>query len=357
MARIGNMTNNSPTLIALNNHTADGLHARLAHAGLTPAMARRFISSAIRGYALPRPGPCIPSRILEAIRPLAFIPRLARKARLESAVDGFTRYTFQGAGPECFEAVRIPLLHRPEERKAIVCVSSQAGCALGCAFCMTGQMGFHRNLAAWEIVDQVVHIQADSPEPVRGVVFMGMGEPLLNLDAVLDAARVLSAPYGLSIPGKAITLSTAGIIPGIRRLTAMRAPYRLIVSLTSADPATRAKLMPVERQYPTGELMTALREYHAVMRRRVTLAWTLIAGINTRPQDARQLAELVRDLPVQLDLIDVNDPTGRYSPPSDEERHAFRDALRTVLAAPVKRRYSGGQDIHAACGMLACYSR
>lgn len=347
------MTKATASLIALNNHTADALHARLAHVGLTPAMARRIISSALCKNALPRPDPNIATRVLEAIRPLTFIPHLTREARIKSATDGFTRYTFQGAGPERFEAVRIPLLHKPGAHKAIVCVSSQAGCALGCVFCMTGKMGFNRNLEAWEIVDQVVHVQADSPEPVRGVVFMGMGEPLLNLDAVLDAARILSAPYGLAIPGKSITLSTAGITPGIRRLTAMRAPFRLIVSLTSADPATRAKLMPVEQQYPTSELMSTLREYHKVMRRRVTLAWTLISGINTRAEDARQLAELVRDLPVQLDLIDVNDPTGHFRPPSDKERNAFRDELRAVLPAPVKRRYSGGQDINAACGMLA----
>ena len=132
--------------------------------------------------------------------------------------------------------MRIPLLHRPEDRKYVVCVSSQVGCALGCAFCATGRMGFRRNLATWEIVDQVVKIQADSPHPVRGVVFMGMGEPLLNYDAVIQAARILSEPCGMAIAGKAITISTVGIVPGIRRFTAERHPYRLVVSLTTADP-------------------------------------------------------------------------------------------------------------------------
>jgi len=345
---------NAQPLIRFKDLPYDELHARLAAAGISAAQARRLQVSVIRRSMLPDPVPGgLSGRALEQVRRLTAIPNLQLFQKRVSEQDGFAAYVFRGEGPDLFEAVRIPLLHRPGDRKAVVCVSSQAGCALGCAFCMTGKMGFQRNLQPWEIVDQVAHVRADSPEPVRGVVFMGMGEPLLNLDAVLDAARILSAPYGLAIPGKSITISTAGIAPGIRRLAAMRAPYRLIVSLASADPARRAELMPVERQYPTGELIAALREYHAALRRRVTLAWPLIAGINTRPQDARQLAGLVRDLPVQLDLIDVNDPTGRFHPPGDAERSAFRDALRAALAAPVKRRYSGGKDIHAACGMLA----
>jgi 23S rRNA (adenine2503-C2)-methyltransferase len=214
-------------------------------------------------------------------------------------------------------------------------------------------MGFRRNLAAWEIVDQVLKIQADSPHPIRGVVFMGMGEPLLNYDQVIQSARILSEPCGVAIAGKAITISTVGIVPAIRRFTAERHTYRLVFSLTSADPIQRRELLPVEKAYPTAELMEAIREYHATTGRRVILAWTMISGLNTREEDAQRLADLTRGLPIQLDLIDVNDPTGRFRPPSREELHAFRDALTAKLAQPVARRYSGGQDIHAACGMLA----
>jgi 23S rRNA (adenine2503-C2)-methyltransferase len=186
---------------------------------------------------------------------------------------------------------------------------------------------------------------------------MGMGEPLLNYDAVMQAARILSESCGMAIAGKAITISTVGIVPGIRRFTAERRPYRLVVSLTAADPRLRSELMPVERAYPTAELMQAIREYHEATGRRVTLAWTMMAGVNTREEDARQLAELTRGLPITLDLIDVNDPTGRFRPPSRGELSAFRDALNAHLAMPVARRYSGGQDIHAACGMLAGEAR
>ena len=145
-----------------------------------------------------------------------------------------------------FEAVRIPLLHRAGKEKTVVCVSSQVGCALGCRFCATGRLGFGRNLATWEMVDQVIRIAADSPHPVRGVVFMGMGEPLLNYDAVVRAARILSEPCGLAIAAKAITISTAGIVPGIRRFTADRLPFKMVVSLASADKAKRRTMMPVD---------------------------------------------------------------------------------------------------------------
>ena len=220
---------------------------------------------------------------------------------------------------------------------------------MGCAFCATGRMGFRRNLAAWEIVDQVIRIQAGAPHPVRGVVFMGMGEPLLNYDAVMTAVRIFSEPCGLAIAGKAITLSTVGIVPALRRFTA----ERLVVSLNFANPAQRRALMPVEAAHPTSELLAALRAYHAATGRRITLAWTMLSGINTRAQDARDLAELTRGLPVKLDLIAVNDSTGRFRPPPPGELSSFRDALRVHLGAPVARRYSGGQDIQAACGMLA----
>ena len=220
-----------------------------------------------------------------------------------------------------------------------------------CAFCATGRMGFVRNLETWEMVDQVVQVATRARHPVRGVVFMGMGEPLLNLDAALRAARILSEPCGPAIAAKAISFSTAGVAAGIRRFAAERLPYRLIVSLTSADPARRRELMPAAAPLP--ELLDALRAYHAATGRRATLAWTMIAGVNVREEDAIQLAEWARGLPITLDLIDVNDATGRFRPPGPEELAAFRDALRRHLKMPVARRYSGGQDISAACGMLA----
>ncbi len=341
------------TGIVLNGLTSDQIGERFADVGVTPRVARQLQMAALRGRELPASIPGVSQPVFDAVRARAVVRRLECVETVSSPADHFTKYLFRGAGPGLFEAVRIPLLHRAADPKFVICVSSQVGCALACEFCATGRLGFRRQLDAWEMVGQVLHIAEDSPHPIGGVVFMGMGEPMLNYDAVLQAARVMSEPSGLAISGKAITISTAGIIDGIRRFTAERRPYRLLVSLSFADPAQRLQWMPVEQKNPTPGLMDALREYHAATRRRVTLSWVMISGVNTGEDDARRLATLVRGLPIKLDLIDVNDPSGRFRPPDAAERNAFRDALRAHVGAPVARRYSGGQDIQAACGLLA----
>ena len=341
--------------ILFKDCTADELHARLAEHGVSARLARRLQSAVLRcgRTDLPAELPEVSPRLLERLRGLTVIPRLALLDKTTSPTDGFTKYLFRGDGDKPFEAVRIPLLHRPGDEKVIVCVSSQVGCALACAFCATGRMGFQRNLATWEIVDQVIQVRDDSTHPVRGVVFMGMGEPMLNYDRVMRAAEVLSEPCGMAINARAITVSTAGVVPGIRRFTAERRPYRLVVSLTAADPERRRALMPIEDTHPLPELMAAVREYHEATGERLMLAWTMLAGINTRPEDARQIAQLTAGLPIKLDLIDVNDTTGQFQPPDAAELSAFRDALDAELSMPVARRYSGGKDIDGACGMLA----
>ena len=343
------------TPVLFKDHTADGLHAHLAALGVSARLARRLQGALLQRGAdeLPRELPEVSPRVLERVRQATAIPRLTLLNKATSPFDGFTKYLFRGEGVEPFETVRIPLLHRSGDEKYVVCVSSQVGCAMGCAFCATARLGFRRNLATWEIVDQVMQVRADSSHPVRGVVFMGMGEPLLNYDRVMRAAQVLSEPCALAIDAKSITISTVGIVPMIRRFTAERRPYKLVVSLTSADSRRRRELLPVEGTHPVGDLMDAVREYHEVTGKRVTLAWTLLSGINTHVEDARQLAELTRGLPILLDLIDVNDPTGRFQPPTPSELRAFRDALTREVGMPVVRRYSGGQDIDGGCGMLA----
>lgn len=347
------MENRSPIL--LKDHTAEELHRLLADCGVDARLARRLQARVIKQGAaeIPTQMQDASAKVLERVRQATHIPALTVIEKATSPRDGFTKYLFRGDGPEPFEAVRIPLLHRPEDPKYVLCVSSQVGCALGCAFCATGRMGFKRNLATWEILDQWVRVQADSEHPVRGVVFMGMGEPFLNYDRVMHAAEILSEPCGAAIDAKAITISTVGIVPMIRRFTVERRPYRLIVSLTSADSERRRELLPIENTYPLPELMAAVREYQETTGKRVTLAWTAISGVNTRPEDARLLAELTAGMRMRLDLIDVADATGRFNPPDDAELNRFRDALRAELGMPVARRYSGGQDICGACGMLA----
>ena len=343
--------------ILLKDSTAVELHAALAPMGVSLRLARQLQAAAVRRDEIPESLPEVSPVLLARVRQAVRLPRLVRLEKVVSARDGFAKYAFQGEGEGAVESVRIPLVHRTGKEKYIVCVSSQVGCAMGCEFCATGRMGFVRNLSTWEMVDQVIRIQADSTHPVRGVVFMGMGEPLLNYEAVIRAARILSEPCGVAISAKSISMSTVGIVPGIRRFTAEKWPFRLVVSLTSADPVRRRELMPVEQAHSLPELMEAIREYHQASGQRVTLAWTMISGFNTREEDAVQLAKLVRGVPITLDLIDVNDATGRFKPPSPEELTIFRDALRKHLKMPVARRYSGGADIHAACGMLGAAKR
>lgn len=339
--------------ILLTDITSAAAEAAFTPLGVPARATRLMRMAALRSGRLPDVLPGVAARFLEIARKHAHVPRLALVEKTISPRDGFARYLFRGDGPDCFESVRIPLLHRAGDEKYVICVSSQVGCAMGCVFCATGRMGYRRNLSAWEMVCQVAQVAADSEHPVGGVVFMGMGEPLDNYYAVIRAARIMSEPCGLAIAGKAISVSTAGVVPGILRMAEERLPFRLVVSLTSADHERRLAMMPVESVHPLPGLVAALKIYHSATRRRVTLAWTMMAGVNTREQDAMELAGLLRGLPVKLDLIDVNDPAERFRPPSDSERNAFRDALRRHLHAPVARRYSGGADIGAACGMLA----
>jgi 23S rRNA (adenine2503-C2)-methyltransferase len=213
-------------------------------------------------------------------------------------------------------------------------------------------MGFRRNLAVWEMVEQVRIVRAEADRPVRGVVFMGMGEPFLNYDRVIAAAELLSNPSAFAVAADRITISTAGVVPAIRRFTREGQPYRLAVSLTAATSAKRRQVMPIEDSWPLPELMAAVREHQAARGERATLAWVAIDGFNTGAEDAAELATLTAGLPIRLDLIEVADPDGAFRPPSEQRLSEFRSQL-SILGQPVVRRYSGGRDIRAGCGMLA----
>ena len=339
----------------LKDLTTDELARAGEGLGLTPRMARQLQSVALKRRAVELPGdlPGVGRKLWSSRRAQLTVPHLELVEKVVSPYDGFAKYLFRGEGPEPFEAVRIPLLHRPGDEKYVVCISSQVGCSAKCAFCATGRLGLRRNLQTWEIVDQVVKVAADSEHPVRGVVFMGMGEPFLNYARVMRAAQILSDPSALAIDAKAITVSTVGVAPMIRRFTEEQRPYRLIVSVSSALMAQRDELLPMNQVHPLPEVLDALRDYQARTGRRVTLAWTMMAGVNMSREQARELARLTAGLRILLDLIPVNDPTGRFRPPTDAEYQEFLDILREEVACPVVRRYSGGQDIHGACGMLA----
>lgn len=279
--------------------------------------------------------------------------RLEVVERVTDPSDGFVKYLFRSPDGALSEAVRIPLAR---EGHFTVCLSSQVGCAMGCDFCATGRLGLTRNLAPWEMVSAFLRVRDDAHAEegrVTGAVFMGQGEPLHNYDAVIQTARVLSHPCGGRIRADAITISTVGLVPAMRRYAREGHRFRLIVSLTSAIPERRARLMPVTRKYGLPELADAIRELHRSTGQRVTIAWVVIGGLNTGRDEVEALKALLGDLPLRVNLIDVNDARpGGYPRATPDELDGFRDALQ-VLGAPIVRRYSGGRERHAACGMLA----
>ncbi len=294
--------------------------------------------------------PQVPRRVLDVLAEKAELPKLSIVER-RKASDGFVKYLFESPLGGRVEAVRIPIF----DEKYIVCISSQVGCALACDFCMTGKLGFKRNLQTWEILDQVLQIRAEADRPVRGVVFMGMGEPLLNYRETIRAAQILSHPAGMSISGKSISFSTAGVVPAIRKYIRDDHPYRLCFSVTSAIPEKRVQVMPVQNANPFEDFVEVIREYATVRRERAMIAYVMIRGFNTGREDAEALRDVFAGIPIKIDLIDVTDPTGRYLPPEPEELKAFRDHLQ-IVGAPIARRYSGGKEIGAACGTLEASS-
>ncbi|MEO8216389.1 MAG: radical SAM protein [Acidobacteriota bacterium] len=313
--------------------------------------SRRILGHAVArgldGFPLARP---VPRVLADAVALLVDRRPLEIVERAIDPSDNFVKYLFRLRDGAMVEAVRIPL-ERPG--RFTVCLSSQAGCAMRCAFCATGRLGLVRNLRPWEIVGQFLAVRNEAPGLVTGALFQGQGEPLHNYDAVMTAAAILSEPCAGRVAAKAITISTVGMVPGILRMARELRPYRLIVSMTSAIDDVRRTLLPAASSWTVEELAAAVRTYQASLGRRVTLAWVVLGGVNTNSEEVAALRRLFAGVPIKVNLIDVNDarPDGfRRATPSELDR--FRDELRT-LEMPIVRRYSGGAARHAACGMLA----
>ena len=234
------------------------------------------------------------------------------------------------------------------------CLSSQVGCAMGCIFCATGLDGFARHLRSHEIVEQYLQMWGRSGAHSSHVVFMGMGEPLHNYDEVLAAVRLLNAPppRGCGVGARRITLSTVGIVPGIRRLAGEQLQLELAVSLHAPDDATRARLIPVAKRYPIDEVMDAVYEFSRQTHRIVTYEYVLLAGINDSPEQARALAGLLRNHPCKANLIPFNAVEGTaFTRPGPDAQERFRRMLEEAHI-PVTIRNSKGRAIDAACGQL-----
>jgi len=279
------------------------------------------------------------------------VPALQEASRSASSDGRTTKWLWQLADGRRIETV---LMLYPD--RATVCVSSQAGCAMACSFCATGQGGFDRQLSVGEIVEQVVRARAEAlPRRLGNVVFMGMGEPLANYERTWAAVQNIHSD--LSISARHITLSTVGVVPGIRRLATEALPVNLAVSLHAARDELRDKIVPLNRRYPLSVLMGACGEYLAAKGRRLSFEWALIDGVNDSPRDAAELAELALPLGAHVNVIPLN-PTrgyaGRGTPRAGVA--AFRDWLseRGVNATV---RANRGTDIEAACGQLVARER
>jgi 23S rRNA (adenine2503-C2)-methyltransferase len=308
----------------------DALHRR----GVTEFAAMTDLSQALRSEL--------------ALRYRIGLPEVSAR---QASSDGTTKFLLRLADGASIEAVDIP-----ETARRTLCISSQAGCGLACAFCVTGHWGAGRNLSAGEIVGQVALLRRllDLP-PTLNLVFMGMGEPLLNLDAVKSALELLAE----TISWRRITVSTAGVVPGIDALAKWDRRPNLAISLHAPDDRRRDEIMPINKSYPLAELLAALHRFPLEPRRRITIEYILLAGFNDESKDAAALARLLGDLPVKVNLIPFNpDPVlgDRFRRPDEGRIERFRDALAARhLTATVRR--TRGDDVGAACGQLRAFAR
>jgi 23S rRNA (adenine2503-C2)-methyltransferase len=324
----------------------DLLQARLADLGEPSYRARQawdWAAGGVEGYHAMTNLPRALRETLEADVPFS---TLAAENE-QHARDGTVKTLFRTADGHPVEAV----LMRYRDGRRSVCVSSQSGCPLTCTFCATGRMAFGRNLTAWEILDQVLHFRRT--EPVNHLVFMGMGEPFMNVDAVLAAARRLP---DVGITHRRTTISTVGWVPGLTQFVEeVSEPIRLALSIHAADPELRSELMPVNDRYPLAGVVALCRSHWERTKRRVFVEYVMLAGVNDSPAQARLLASLLGRDAFKVNLIPYN-PTGLFDGSPRAAIAAFKAELDRARV-PATVRLTRGRDIAAACGQLATAPR
>ena len=288
------------------------------------------------------------------------MPRIVR--RHESS-DGTIRYVLalgladatRGADAGTAKAATVETVFMPEENRQTICISTQAGCAVDCHFCLTATLGLVRNLTAGEIVGQVLVALEENRaalKPQTNVVLMGQGEPLLNYEAVMAALRILLDPSGIAISPKHATLSTSGIVPGIEKLGQEKVRPKLAISLNASSNEQRDKIMPINRKYPIEKLLEACAKYPLRTWEHLTFEYVLLGGFNDAPEDARRVVKLLANLRVKVNLIPWNPGELPYETPDAARVEEFRKIL-VEKGLPAFVRYSRGQDVMAACGQLA----
>jgi len=294
--------------------------------------------------------------------PAALRERLAQEARITPpriarrfpSVDGSIRYLFS-IGGENEKPAQIEAVFMPREGRQTICISTQAGCAVDCHFCLTAQLGLIRNLTAGEIMGQVLVALEENREqlaPQTNVVLMGQGEPLLNYDATMAAVRILLDPKGVALAPRHVTLSTSGIVPGIERLGKEKIRPSLAISLNASSDEQRNALMPINRKYPLKVLLEACRKYPLRPREYFTFEYVLLGGVNDTPEDAQRVVRLIAHIRAKVNLIPWNPGNLPYRAPTPESIEEFQRIL-VDKGVPTFVRYSRGQDVFAACGQLA----
>jgi 23S rRNA (adenine2503-C2)-methyltransferase len=287
-----------------------------------------------------------PLRTTLAERTRVTTPRIARK---DISADGTIKYLLELA-----DAARIEAVFIPDTPAQTFCISSQVGCAMQCAFCLTGKMGLARHLSAGEIAAQVRVLAHDTGLADRAfnIVVMGMGEPLHNYDATMKALRMVGTPEGLGVPARRITLSTVGLVPAIERLAAEPFMPNLAISLHATTSEQRDRLVPINRKYDLDALLAVCRRFPLKRRARITFEYVLLAGVNDTPADARRLGALLGDMRAKVNLLPLNAAPGiPFDRPSDDRVNAF-GAILAERGVTVSVRKSRGRDIRAACGQL-----
>ncbi|MDD5115619.1 MAG: 23S rRNA (adenine(2503)-C(2))-methyltransferase RlmN [Candidatus Omnitrophica bacterium] len=270
---------------------------------------------------------------------------------LQRSSDGTDKFLFELKDGNLIEAVGIPAA-----RRVTGCISSQAGCKFACSFCASGLKGFKRNLTCGEMLDEVLYLKHNLEKgQLTHIVFMGTGEPLDNYDNLLKAVRVINSPEAFNIGSRKITISTCGIVPGIRRLQGESLQVELSISLHAADDSLRSRIMPINRKYPLSDLIRCCREYSEKTNRQVTFEYILVKGLNSDLASAKKLSGLLSSLRLaKVNLIPanpVNGSTEKMLPPSEQEVSAFKEYLFKT-GVNVTLRKERGQDIQAACGQL-----
>jgi 23S rRNA (adenine2503-C2)-methyltransferase len=318
------------------------LESTLAERGEPAYRSRQVWEWATRGVASYDAMTTLPKALRAVLADAVPFSTLELVTERESR-DGTIKALFRTADGHPVEAV----LMRYRDGRRSLCLSSQSGCPLTCTFCATGAMRFGRNLTAWEILDQALHFRRR--EPVNHAVYMGMGEPFLNVDAVLASAARLP---DLGITPRRTTISTVGWMPGLRRFVDdVEQPIRLALSIHAADTEKRSELMPVNDRYPLEDVLAECRRYVELRRRKVFVEYVMLAGVNDSPADARALAAAIDGRSFKVNLIPYN-PTGLYDGSSRETIERFKSVLERARV-PATVRLTRGRDIEAACGQLA----